>query len=270
MTSLLMLLFMLGCAAQPKQADLREPSERDVQHMRYQMAERLVQKRDYQSAAPYIRSLLQKFPKSARLHLLLGKVLRAKGVYKGAQQELKRALALAPTDADVHTALAVLFGFTKRYDAAERAHRRALELAPKIARHHNDFGAFLLARRRLKEAREALEEAIRLNPSMRRAFNNLGFVLGLMGEHEPAMKAFSQAGSRAAALTNMGVVAQLRGQPMSARRYYEKALQREQGYRPALKNLEALEPGRFGDETPASQPKKETRDAKSEAKSGAH
>ena len=62
--------------------------------MRYEMAEALVRSQAYSDAAPYLRGLLAKYPKNARLHLLLGIVLREKGVLAAAEQEIRLAIRL--------------------------------------------------------------------------------------------------------------------------------------------------------------------------------
>ena len=243
------LLALLGACTSPKPT-LRDPAPREIEAMRYRLAEELVARRDYQSAAPHLRMLLEKHPNHPRLHLLLGKVLREKGVLTAAERELRKAVALAPGDPETHAALAVLLAKQRHLKAAEQSHRRALALAPDQARFHNDLGVCLLAQRRLPEARVALERALQIDPSLRRAFNNLGFVLGLMGDMKGALKAFQQGGGRAMAFTNLGVVSELRGQPAMARRHYERALREQRDFAPARRNLRALDPGH----EPSSQP----------------
>ena len=91
---------------------------KDVHEMQYQMAEALVVKGEHDQAAPFIRGLLKTHPKSARLHMLLGIVLREKGVLLAAEQELRLAIQLQPKDSEGHNALGILLTQTKRYDEA--------------------------------------------------------------------------------------------------------------------------------------------------------
>jgi Flp pilus assembly protein TadD len=228
-----------GCAkpAPPKQG------LDDVLVMRYRMAEELVEKRAYDSAAPYLMDLIARRPNDARLHLLLGIVLRGKGVLDKAKQELDLALRLNPKDPAAHNALGILFIKRRELAAAARSLRKATELAPRAASYHNDLGFCLLAQRKLEDAQKELAEAVRLDPTMRRALNNLGIALGLMGRDAEALEAFTQVGgSRAMALTNMGFVQELRGRPVHARRFYERALKHDANYKPARRNLRALDP----------------------------
>ena len=229
-----------GCAAQPA-----PPTQGldDVLTMRYRMAEELVENRAYDSAAPYLMDLIARRPDDARLHLLLGIVLRGKGVLDKSKEELDHALRLSPRDPAIHNALGVLHIKRRDLAAASRSLRRATELAPRAASYRNDLGFCLLAQRKLADAQKELAEAVRLDPTMRRAFNNLGVALGLMGREAEALDAFTQVGgSRAMALTNMGFVQELRGRPALARRYYERALRHDTNYKPARRNLRALDP----------------------------
>jgi Flp pilus assembly protein TadD len=260
-----LLLISIAACDHGNRNRLKEPSPSEVEQLRYQMAEALVERGEYEAAAGYIREQLQREPKNARLHLLLGIVLREKGVLGAAEREIRQSIALRSKDPAAHAALGVLLSKRRSFPAAEAAHRRAIELAPAVASYHNDLGFCLLMQRRLDEAREVLEEAIRLDPTMRRAFNNLGIVLGLLDEEDAALNAFSQAGSRAMALTNMGYVYELQGRRGQAMRYYEKALRAQRGYPPALSNLRRLDPSRYSNrEAEASEPVEEVSDERTE------
>jgi len=220
----------------------REASAQEVAAMRLEMAATLVRQGDYEKALPYLKDLRIRFPKNARVHLLLGIVLREKGMHKPAHKEISMALKLSPKDPEALAAMGILLGLLKRYQEAEELHRQTVDLRSGEARYRNNLGFCLFLQKRYEDAEEEIREAIRLDPGMRRAYNNLGFIHGLQGHEDAAMQAFSQAGSRALALTNMGVVEELRGRPVSARHFYEKALKVQQGFKPALANLQAMDP----------------------------
>jgi Flp pilus assembly protein TadD len=236
------LLALAGCASVPTTDGGPKLADDEATVLRQQMAETLVRQRDYDLALPYLKDLLARKPRSARLHLLLGVVLREKGVYAAAEAEIGRALELEPGAAAAHAALGILQTKRGRLAEAERNHRRAVALAPGRAAYHNDLGFCLLLQRRYADARSSLAEAIRLDPGLRAAFNNLGFSYGLEGDDESARRAFGQGGSRAMALTNLGFLEEMRGHPAAARRHYEQALRVRPGYPPALRNLRALDP----------------------------
>ena len=243
-------LLLSGCATVPDKDEehLLKPSEAQVVRMRVQMAQRLVEKRDYAQALSYLRDLRQKHPKMAVVHLLMGKVLREKLMFGPARTELKMALELAPRAPDAHSAMGSLLDMEgrsrrtpKKHKAAEKYHRKALDLDPKNARYHNNLGFCLFMQKRYEDAETAVQEAIRLDPGMQMAFNNLGFIYGMMDRKEDAMRAFSELG-RHVAFNNMGVVEEMKGRPLSARRYYERALREKKDFKRAEANLQALSP----------------------------
>lgn len=248
------LALLPACAGTHEDTSFKKPKPTEVARMRVQMAEALVQQRDFEQAMPYLRGLRHKYPDNARVRLLLGMVLREKGIYAMALQEMQLALKLAPRDPEVHTNLGKLHDYQRKHKLAEKLHRKAIKLQPKAARYHNNLGWCLYAQKRYEEALYETQEAIRLDPGLRRAFNNLGYVLGMMDQEEKAFEAFSQAGSRAMALTNMGWLHEMKGRPVSARRYYERALKAQHDYKPALRNLRAVEP----QVVPQSQPQQTT------------
>jgi Flp pilus assembly protein TadD len=238
--ALVVAVAVAGCASGGSQ---RKSTTRDeILQIRGTMAETLVQQGDYEHGLPYLKDLIAQYPADAKLRLLLGIVLREKGIFAPAEKEIRLAIRLSPRSPEPYSALGVLLDKMSRPNEAEKDHREAVRLAPGSASFRNNLGFNLFLQRRYKEAQEEILEAIRLDPGLRRAYNNLGFVYGLTDDSEAALKAFSQAGSRAMALTNMGVVEEMRGQPGSARRYYERALRAQRGYAPAVKNLRALEP----------------------------
>jgi Flp pilus assembly protein TadD len=199
-----------------------------------------VGQRDYEHALPYLRRLLAQHPRNGRLRLMLAEVLREKGMLEASKRELDRVLRQAPRNPEVASAYGVLLDHMGRHKQAERHHRRAVKGAPGSPRYHNNLGFCLFLQRELDEAKGAFRDAIRLDPGFRRAYNNLGFVHGMLGDRDAALSAFSQAGSKALALTNLGLVEEMRGQPLMARRMYERALRAQPGYRPALRNLRAM------------------------------
>ena len=238
-----------GCATVPEKDDhLKKPSEKQLVRMRVRMAQEMVQKKDYKQALPYLRDLRRKYPKAAVVHLLMGKVLRDKLMFKPARVELKTALELAPKAPEVHSAMGSLLDMEgklqrkpKKHKAAEKYHREAMDLAPKEPRYHNNLGFCLFLQKRYEDAEKVVQEAIRLDPGMLMAFNNLGFILAMLDRKEEAMRAFNELG-RHVALNNMGVVEEMKGRPLSARRYYERALREKKDFKRARANLEALEP----------------------------
>ena len=167
---------------------------------------------------------------------------REKAMFGPAKHELKMAIQMAPKAPEARSAMGILLDRQKKHPTAEAFHRKAIDLRPRSARYRNNLGFCLFLQKRYEDAETEVKEAIRLNPGMQRAFNNLGFIYGLTDREDQAMAAFTQAGSRAMALNNMGVVEEMKGRPLTARRFYERALREDKSFKPAQINLKALNP----------------------------
>lgn len=234
-------LALTACAGfQDREPEKLPPGE--LASMRLGMAEALVKQRDYDKALHYLRGLRQSYPRVAAVRRLLGVVLREKGMPAAAREEFTYALKLNPNDPENHSALGVLLDKLGEHKAAEAAHREALKLNDDSPRYHNNLGFCLFLQKRLEDAEEEVKAAIQIHPGLRVAYNNLGFIYGMMDKEALALEAFKQAGHQAQALTNMGLVKEMRGRPGAARHYYEKALTHKRDYKPALQNLKALQP----------------------------
>ena len=242
LTLTLTLPLTLSSCATITDGDPESLPEKEVVGLRLSMANALVKQRDFDKALPYLRDLRHRYPKLAPVRRLLGEVLREKGMPAAAAVELKHALALGPKDPENHSALGILLDKQGKHKAAEAAHRKALDMADENPRYHNNLGFCLFLQKNLEDAEESVKEAIRLHPGLRVAYNNLGFIFGMADKETEALEAFKQAGHQAQALTNMGLVKEMRGRPGAARRYYEKALTHSPNFKPAIENLKALQP----------------------------
>lgn len=244
----LMAVLASGCATTGPRSGTEKLGTREAAQLKYQLAERLVAQRDFEHALPYLRGLLAEHPRNGRLRLMLAEVLREKGMLEAARLELERVQKQVPASLEVAAAMGVLLDHMGRHAEAESHHRRAVKGAPGSPHYHNNLGFCFFLQRKLDEAKSEFQDAIRLDPGFRRAYNNLGFVHGLQGDRDAALTAFSQAGSKPLALTNLGLVEEMRGQPLMARRMYERALRAQPGYRPALRNLRSLDTQSRGEE----------------------
>ena len=235
-------IMLLGACASVQDGEPDQLPPGQLAAMRLGMAEALVKQRDFDKALYYLRGLRQSYPKVGAVRRLLGVVLREKGMPDAAKKELKAALELNPKDPETHSALGVLLDKQGKHREAEAAHRKALDIQDQNPRYHNNLGFCFFLQKRLEDAEDEVKEAIQLNPGLRVAYNNLGFIYGMMDKEELALEAFKQAGHQAQALTNMGLVKEMRGRPTAARQFYEKALTHKHDYKPALENLKALQP----------------------------
>ena len=229
-----------GCGHLARHGASEPHGERLGRELTVQIAEIMASNHVYETAVPLLREGIAEDPNNARLHRLLGTVLRDKGIYDQALVELQLSWALELRDPDTAAALGVLYDATARPAAAEIWHRQALAMAGRRGEFYNNLGFSLYLQGRDAEAMVTFKEALRYNPNQARAFNNLGFTYFRLGDPGMAMRSFQQAGSRATALANMGVAYELAGDNELAVRHYRDALRVDRHLDVARRNLASL------------------------------
>jgi Flp pilus assembly protein TadD len=205
------------------------------------IAEVMATNRVYETAVPLLQQGIMEDPNNARLHRLLGIVLRDRGVYDQAMTELQVAHSLAPADGDTAAAVGVLYDLQQRHDAAEAWHRHALDINPNRSEFYNNLGFSMYLHGSDYAAVGAFRESLRRNPNQPRVYNNLGFALARLGEREQALRSFAQGGTRAAAMANLGLAYELKGETAEARDCYKQALKIDHRLEVARRNLHNLD-----------------------------
>ena len=215
-----------------------------------EMAEVLVAHHAYESAIPLLQRGIAADPNSGRLHLLLGIVLRDRGLFDQSRQELDAAARLAPDDHEVSTAYGVLLDMQGDHEAADGWHRKALGLSHGHGSVYNNLGFSLYLRHRYTDAISAYLKALERDPGARRVFNNLGFAYARLGRYDDAMRSFRQGGSAAKAYSNMALAYEMGGNYDSAESLYEKALEIDSRSKVAKSNLAKLQARRAAPSKP--------------------
>lgn len=221
------LLLLGACAARRHHATIQKEGE----SFRYELAELYVQKGAREAALPLLKRILAEDPGHLRARVLHGSVLRDLGLYPQAERELRHALERDDTRADAHAALAILLDLTGRHDDALDHHRRAAALAPGIADFRNNLGFSLLSGGDAEAAIAPLEAALALDPGLPHAYANLGFAYGRAGRFDDAERTFRAGLGEAAALYNLALILDERGDPAAAE-LRERAFALEPDLRP--------------------------------------
>jgi Flp pilus assembly protein TadD len=209
--------------------------------VRLELAQTLIDHGAHGTAMPILRDTLTRHPEDPRLHLLLGTVLRDRGVYDQAERELNLALKLKPGMAEAVDGLGILYDLKGDHDAAKKAHDDAIALAPQEPKYRNNLGFSRYLAGNHEEAVAAYQEALRLDPAARTVYVNLGFALAAQGKDDEALRMFRQSGTEAEALNNLGLAHELRGDAERARRLYHEALIHDPDLGVAVGNLRALD-----------------------------
>jgi Flp pilus assembly protein TadD len=213
-------LVAVGCGgAQKQHAAMQAQGE----SLRGELAELYVNKGAREAAVPLLQRILAEKPNDARARVLYGSVLRDLGLYPQAEAELRRALLIDEKRADAHAGIAILLDLTGRHPEALDHHRRATQLAPGSADYRNNLGFSLLASGEPTLAIAPLETALALDPGNAHAYTNLGYAYGRSGRFEDAERTFRAGLGEAAALINLSLIQEERGDHARATELRERA-----------------------------------------------
>lgn len=129
-----------------------------------------------------------------------------------AKENLERALEMDSSNVQVHNALGFLYEKIEKYPEARAHYQTALNLSPDDLSIQNNFGRFLCERREFEEGMALLNKAI-----------------GNLLNDRPWL-----------AITNAGMCQLGMGQQQKAKAYFKQALQLNEGYAPALLQMQKI------------------------------
>ena len=169
-----------------------------------------------------------------------GALLVQLGEHRLAAQQYRAAIEKRPEFPEAYNNLgATLFGL-EDYAAAENAFRRCIELDPTSAKAHKGLGACLSRRKRDAEALDMYRRALKLRPDYADAWFDGGNVLLRQGKVDDAEEYYRTAVSHDAnhfqAISNLAVIAQQKGDAARAVQLYDRVLEIQPGFGPAVSN----------------------------------
>jgi Tfp pilus assembly protein PilF len=134
-------------------------------------------------------------PGLAEAHQMLGAALTFDPHWREAEAAFRMAIRIDPDDAYIHHTYAVvlLAASPARLADAEAELRTAVRLEPGDLTHRVLLGKVLYFRGRFTEARTGLEETVAIDPLYPDAMRNLAAVLVQTGEHERAIRLYTDA-----------------------------------------------------------------------------
>lgn len=190
-----------------------------------------------ESARRYER-VLELTPGDPLAHAGLGLVYFDAGLHERAVPHLQ--VALEQPDklsqrhiARAHTALGVAADSScpgTRPQEALGHYTAALRAEPHNVAALVNLGAHHLLRHENHEAAHVLRRAVRTGNAPPRALNNLGLALARLGQHGPALEAFSMAGPEHTALNNLGYILYVTGDYARAEYFLKRAVAASPGY----------------------------------------
>jgi Flp pilus assembly protein TadD len=177
---------------------------------------------------------------SASSYFAHGHLLERQGHFQRAAEQYREALKLQPDFPTARTRLGIVLNKLGRHAEASAEFRRAIQLMPGRAFLYNNLGFSLYLEGQLEEADAVLKRALEIQPDFARAHMNRGIVLAKMDRFDEAFDELSQAGDKADAYYNIGMLQTEAGRYADAARSFELALQTRPNFEPARANLKRV------------------------------
>ncbi len=146
-------------------------------------------KKDFASAVPEFRRVLEKSPDYALAVFNLGLALAHLGELDEAILKLKRTLELDPSNFSAAFDLGAVYLKKSMYEESIAAFRQSVAIHPGFAPARRALGEMLLFRGQADEAISELREAVRLTPNDGRIYLALGNAFQAKGLHREAAEA---------------------------------------------------------------------------------
>ncbi|QOG22844.1 MULTISPECIES: tetratricopeptide repeat protein [Bradyrhizobium] len=210
---------------------------------RFNLANLLAKRKQFDDAVGEFRHVLRQRPDFAAAHCNLGAVLFELSAFEECERCYREALRLDPAFADVHNNLGGLLIKLGRLDEAEVNLREACKLKPAFPGALNNLGDLLRLQGRLDEAEACCREALRLEPDYFPAQLTLGNALreaGRFQDAEPCYRvALAHDPALPEALNNLGAVLFDLGRPDESIQTLRTAVSQRPDYADAHFNLAA-------------------------------
>ena len=146
---------------------------------------------EYIAGEQLSRTLLERYPESGFVWLVLGTILKSAG--RDGLSALQKAATLLPEDADAQFNLAKALKDIGHLDEAAAAYRRVTMIRPDFAGAHNNLGNTLRELGRLDEAAECYRRALQLMAGYAEAYNGLGVTYRGLGRLDDAADCYCHA-----------------------------------------------------------------------------
>jgi Flp pilus assembly protein TadD len=224
----------------PESADELENVEASAYEFYRSVSKTLLRTNQPLQASRTIRRLFKLKPESPEPYFLMGEAYVAMRHFDAALKMLQTAIEKDPKYAEAHSILGVTLNMLGRHRQADLSHRKAIELDQNNASYHNNLGFSLYLQGLYSQAVQSYQAALQRDPGARRVHNNLGFAYGKVGKEREAYESFKLAGLPAQASNNMGFVQESKGRLEEAYDYYLAAVNQDPELLQARRNLERV------------------------------
>ncbi len=198
--------------------------------------------KDIQETIEKIESELRESPGEPDLHNELGIGYHMLGEYGDAIQEFKKAVERSPKVAKYHFNLANSYYESDRIELAINSYMDAIDLKPDYVPAINNLADIYEIAGKTEKARELFEYITRIEPENALGYLNLGNHFLRDNDTVEAGKNYRKAieldSACYEAYNNIGFILKHLGKYEEALPYFEKCLQINPDYQPAIKDLE--------------------------------
>ena len=170
----------------------------------------------------------------------LARVWRDWGLPALALGDAHRATYHAPQSASARNTHGTVMQALGRYDDARRSYEAAARLDPQAAYAFNNLCYLSFIEGRVGAAIETCRQALELDPAMTAARNNLALAFAAAGSIDRARTEFLDAGDRASALYNSGIVLLAAGDYRRALDAFDEASKARPSFHLALKRAQQV------------------------------
>jgi tetratricopeptide (TPR) repeat protein len=213
----------------------------DEPHALVLMADVALRRRNPAQALLYLRTAVDKNPKSAAAEEAMGRYLADQKQYAGAQSALEKSVQLDPKWIVARVTLGDFYLSRGRSTDALASYRAAVVAAPNSPDAHYSLAKGLEATGDQRSAEEEFRTSVRVAPQLPLTHIALGDLLARTGrsdagiaEYETAARLEPHSGQ---ALARIGMAEQMRGHSDLAEQAYRKAILTEPNQLVALNNL---------------------------------
>jgi tetratricopeptide (TPR) repeat protein len=205
------------------------------------LARALVARHELEAADEVLRQLLKARPDSAQVHVQRGTFFVAKRDAVSARQSFERALELDKRSVEAIGGLVALDASSGELDRATSRINAALKDQGERPELLLIAASTQAGARQFDTAVSMLQRAIQLNPGLLPAYLLLGQVYVTQGKIDQAKRELEIAAARqtkpVAAVTMLGMIAEMQGDTKLARKHFERVLDLEPGSPIAANNL---------------------------------
>jgi tetratricopeptide (TPR) repeat protein len=205
------------------------------------LGEALTKQARTDEAIEHYLAALQINPDLPEAHNNLGVVILNQGKAEQAINRFNQALRLNPEYAEAHNNLGGIFLAQGNPEQAIDHYAQALRLSPQLSEAHNNLGIALMQTGKIEEAILQFRETLRIKPDFAIAADNLKRALAIQQTLESEISGLQQRlkddPDRAELHFQLGNLYFRKGDPRQAIVHYEKTLQLDSKFTPALNNL---------------------------------